>query len=106
MINNSISFGKKIPITSCQVQDKTTGNFLPATLYEYDCKDEQDILEVVFTGKQWYFSNSIIKNMEKKLKLNEIFTENPLLKRSKFRKDPKSKDDYEKKFFCNAIRRW
>ena len=58
MINNNISFGKKIPLTTCQIQDKKTGNFVPATLFEYDCKDEDDILEIVFTGKQWYISGN------------------------------------------------
>ena len=37
---NNISFGKKIPLTTCQIQDKKTGKFVPATLFEYDCKDE------------------------------------------------------------------
>ena len=103
MINNNISFGKKIPLTTCQIQDKKTGKFVPATLFEYDCKDEQDILELVFTGNQWYFSNSIVKNMGKKFELNKLFTENPLLKRSKFRKEPKTKDDYEKRFFSMQL---
>ena len=103
MINNNISFGKKIPLTTCKIQEKNTGNFVPATLYEYDCKDEQDILEIVFTGSQWYFSDSIVKNMGKKFKLNELFKENPLLKKTKFRKEPKSKDDYEKRFFVMQL---
>ena len=103
MINNNISFGKKIPLINCQIQDKTTGNFIPATLSEYDCKDEQDILEIVFTGKQWYFSEAIIKNMGKKFKLNKLFEENPLLKKTKFRKEPKSKDEYEKRFFVMQL---
>ena len=103
MINNNISFGKKIPLTTCQIQDKKTGNFVPATLFEYDCKDEQDILEIVFTGKQWYFSEAIIKNMDKKFQLNKLFEENPLLKKTKFRKEPKSKDDYYKRFFVMQL---
>ena len=103
MINNNISFGKKIPLTTCQIQDKKTGNFVPATLFEYDCKDEDDILEIVFTGKQWYFSEAIIKNMDKKFQLNKLFEENPLLKKTKFRKEPKSKDDYDKRFFVMQL---
>ena len=103
MINNNISFGKKIPLTTCHIQDKKTGKFVPATLYEYDCKDEEDILEIVFTGSQWYFANSIIKNMGKKFELNKLFKDNPLLKKTKFRKDPKLKNDYKKRFFAMQL---
>ncbi len=46
MINNSISFGHKIPIVSCQVQKKRTGDFVKATVYEYDCQSKSDIDEV------------------------------------------------------------
>jgi len=40
----NISFGKKIPLSQCQIQNKETGNFEKATVYELDCKDKNDIL--------------------------------------------------------------
>lgn len=41
-----ISFGKKIPIATCQVQNNETENFEKATIYEYDCKDKSDLDEL------------------------------------------------------------
>ena len=43
----NISFGKKIPIAQCQIQNLATKKFEPATIYELDCHDESDLLEVV-----------------------------------------------------------
>lgn len=96
MINNNISFGKKIPITTCQIQDKKTGKYIPATFYEYDCKDEEDILELVFTGSKWYFVDSIVKNMSEKLKINEMFKTD---EKSDLRNHPIIKNNLNKRFF-------
>ncbi len=46
MFNYSVSFGHKIPIAACQVQEKLTGRFVKATVYEYDCQNKTDIDEV------------------------------------------------------------
>ncbi len=61
---NPISFGKKIPVAKCKVQDKNTGKFIPATFYEYDCKDESDFLEIKNLSRKWTFKKHIANNME------------------------------------------
>ena len=58
-----ISFGQKIPIAITQIQNRKTGEFEPATIYEIDCKDERDYLEVKKDKKDWNFSWEIASNM-------------------------------------------
>lgn len=48
-----ISFGKKIPIATCQIQRKKDKKFEQATIYEYDCSEKSDMQKIkyVFWGK-------------------------------------------------------
>lgn len=62
-----ISFGRKIPLYNCQIQDIKTGEYTPATCYEYDCKDEDDYIEV--RNLHLIFKKDIALNME--IKHNE-----------------------------------
>lgn len=62
----NISFGKKIPIAQCQIQNIKTGKFEPATVYEFDCKDESDLVETRKPKSQWQYANYIHENMSDK----------------------------------------
>ena len=64
-----ISFGKKIPIALTQIQNKRTEEFEQATIYEVDCKDESDVLEVKNDMEGWNFPCEIALNIERKYKL-------------------------------------
>lgn len=55
----NISFGKKIPIMQCQVQSLKTGNFVPSTVYEYDCKDNNDAFDINDIDGYWIFKPQI-----------------------------------------------
>ena len=62
----NISFGKKIPLAKCQIQNKTTGEYTPATFYEVDCKDEEDYKEIKRLSVNWKYKYHIEDNMETK----------------------------------------
>lgn len=69
----NISFGKKIPLSQCQIQNKETGNFEKATVYELDCKDKNDIEEIRALGDSWHFNLGMAKDMDRKHHLNKYF---------------------------------
>lgn len=58
---NNISFGAKIPIALCQIKNAKTNEPTSATIYEYDCKDPQDVWEIerINSKLNWYFANNI-----------------------------------------------
>lgn len=62
----NISFGRKIPIIQTQIQNKSTGNFESATVYELDCQDETDILETMKPQDSWTYARDININMYEK----------------------------------------
>ena len=62
----NISFGKKIPIAQCQIQNIKTGEFEPATVYELDCTEESDLLETRKPKSNWEYANYIHENMSDK----------------------------------------
>ena len=62
----SIVFGRKIPIIQTQIQNNKTGCFEPATVFELDCHDEQDLLETLKPSTKWIYAKQINQNMLKK----------------------------------------
>ncbi len=70
MNNINISFGQKKPITLCKVMDRYNQKFVPATFYELDCKDSNDVKELAQAQGNWRFKNAITSNMAYK---NDIF---------------------------------
>ncbi|MBQ8886986.1 MAG: hypothetical protein IJY61_04725 [Candidatus Gastranaerophilales bacterium] len=62
----NISFGKKIPIATGNIQNRKTGEFERATVYELDCRDESDFQEVLLSRKDWNFNWEIYDNMQHK----------------------------------------
>ena len=55
----NISFGKKIPIMKCQVQNLKTKDFVPSTVYEYDCEDKHDANNIDKIDGYWIFKPQI-----------------------------------------------
>ena len=65
---NRINFCAKIPVVSCQIQNKANKTFENATIYEYDCKDKRDIdeLEQIAETKKWEYGWNIWGNAHNK----------------------------------------
>ena len=63
----TISFGKKIPITYCQIFDKEKKRFVGATCYKYDCNDKSDIKEIQKLGDEWRYIIETLANMNRKI---------------------------------------
>lgn len=63
-----ISFGKKIPIASCTIQDRATKKPIDAMIYEYDCKDSSDFFELYRISKEqeWVFADTICNKADLK----------------------------------------
>ena len=68
----SISFGKQIPTISCKVKNNDTGKFVPATMYEYDCFDAEDIKDVEELPS-WGFKDVILNGMKTKKAAREKY---------------------------------
>ena len=62
-----ISFGRKIPITQCQIYDNEHKKFTKATCYAFDCKDKSDIDEIQEMGDDWRYLNETIYDMKRGL---------------------------------------
>ena len=71
-----VSFGQKIPIALTQIQNKKTEKFEPATIYEVDCIDERDHLDVKKDRSDWNFSWQIADNMHCKYVLFNHYNHN------------------------------
>lgn len=68
-----VSFGKKIPVAKCKVRNNDTHKFIRAKLYEYDCMDESDILEVKSLPVGWGFAATISNEMQTKKAAREKY---------------------------------
>lgn len=56
-----ISFGAKVPIAKCKIQNKETGQFENATVFEYTCADKSDVekLKRITAKQDWEFGVDI-----------------------------------------------
>ena len=72
MINKILSFGKQIPTIRCNVQETKTKKFVPATLYEADCKNISDYETVRKAKGDWCYKDYILSNMRAKMLINNI----------------------------------
>ena len=52
-----ISFGAKIPIAKCKIQNRETGKFENATIYEYTCTEKADIEKIkrITSRQKWEY---------------------------------------------------
>ena len=80
MLNN-ISFGAKIPIATCGIINKSTGESEAATIYEYDCKDFSDVetIEKIADESPWEYAHCILLSANNKfnnIKKNKYTCEN------------------------------
>ncbi|MBE7705301.1 MAG: hypothetical protein E7Z90_05775 [Cyanobacteria bacterium SIG29] len=72
---SSISFGKKIPVVKGKVKQLETGRFVNVKLYEYDCMDAEDIIEVKnLPCNKWSFCLPISNGMVEKKYAREKFS--------------------------------
>lgn len=71
----SVSFGKRIPISTCKIYDKQNHSYVNATFYELDCKDVSDILDIEDAKGNWKFKEYISKDMKEVLfpSLSKLF---------------------------------
>lgn len=65
-----INFTGKIPIATCRIENKKTQKSVPATFFEYDCKDLSDSIEVRTQQSLNKFKNFIAGDM--KVKTSQI----------------------------------
>lgn len=72
MINKSISFGKQIPYIKCNVQERLSKKFEPATFYELDCKNISDYETVRKAKGNWKFMHYFLPNIRNKMLINNI----------------------------------
>ncbi len=61
-----VSFGKKIPIMQCSIKDVEKNKTIPATIYEYDCQSSDDIEDMLYIGRDWYYYLSVACDMQDK----------------------------------------
>ena len=73
MNNIAISFGRKIPIAQCQIVSDKTNEYVPATIYEYDCKDRKDVDDINEIDGYWVFKSEILFNAKDKLQLPQKY---------------------------------
>lgn len=67
MIKHSlISFGQNIPIARCSIKDTKKDKYVPATIYEIDCKDKEDIDEIENLDDNFEFKDTFISGMQNK----------------------------------------
>ena len=65
---HTISFGRKIPVAQCNIMDKKTNQNTRATVFEYDCKDKEDIdeLEKIAESGRFEYGYCVYFNAEEK----------------------------------------
>ena len=61
-----ISFGAKIPISTCNIYDKKDDKFIRATLYEIDCKDKSDLKYLDKIKGIWKYKTQITDDAKRK----------------------------------------
>ena len=62
-LNNHLSFKAILPKTKLQVQNKKTGEYVPAAFYEIDCKDRFDCLEFKKLPSSWWYGESLCNSV-------------------------------------------
>ena len=55
-----ISFGAKIPISTCKIYNRQEKKFVPAVFYEIDCKDKSDVDFIKSLPEPWIYRRNFI----------------------------------------------
>ena len=77
-----ISFGNKIPVTKTQIYDNKKAQYVPATVYELDCKDK-DYKDYDYLAQPgvWSYKHLVNNSLYQKYKNYENYDElSPVLK--------------------------
>ncbi len=69
----NISFGRKIPIATCQLLDKKRNAYIPTVVYLFDGKDKSDISELQELEDSWEYRDEIIDNIKYKNTNHRLF---------------------------------
>ena len=65
----NISFGKKLPITTCQIYDNKHQKSIPVTCYKFDCNDKSDFQEIEkLNDDDWQYTCETVSNMKNKFR--------------------------------------
>lgn len=70
----NVSFGAKVPIAKCQIQNEKTGKYESAVIYEIDCNDESDIDTVTKPESEWKYAKFIQSDMQEKIQYKNIYS--------------------------------
>ena len=62
----TISFGKKIPVATCNIKNSTNMQPCHATIFEHDCADISDYEEISNLKGHWEYKDAIAKEALKK----------------------------------------
>ena len=73
-----ITFGAKIPIAKCRIQNRETEKFENATIYEYTCDDAKDIAAIkrITANFDWIYGYDIYTNAWWKYAKDEEYNHN------------------------------
>ncbi len=70
---NPVSFGQRLPLTTCYVQNQYNGTLVPATFCELDPNDPEDIRDIEnLSDYKFQFKDNIAYNMSHHNALNNI----------------------------------
>ena len=64
---NSVSFGKKIPVMQCKIQNRINKEPVNATISEYDCTNYTDISDIFSQCGKWNYGRAMASDMNLKL---------------------------------------
>lgn len=69
----NISFGARIPIAKCQIQNTITKEFEPALIYEIDCNDRSDIDTFVMPENEWNYAKCVQGSLADSMMMEAIY---------------------------------
>ena len=72
---SQISFSAKIPIRTCQIYDKHDKKYVPATIYEHDGKDFEDVGYFQNLPGRWKYKHDVADDIEMKFFNHAAFSD-------------------------------
>ena len=68
-----ISFGRKIPVATCNIQNKRTKELSKAIIYEHDARDSADVQYFKNLPKHWKFGREVSENISLKHAFQHVY---------------------------------